>query len=109
MDDAQARRIADAGGLIGIGFWKDVLGAPTLERLVAMLRHACDTLGVEHVALGSDFDGGTVTPFDASGLPHLTAALLADGFPEHEVAAIMGGNALRFFKTWLPAGGAPDA
>lgn len=107
LEDAQARRIAACGGLVGIGFWKDVLGAGTLDGLVAMLRYAVDTLGVDHVALGSDFDGGTVPPFDAAGLPRLTEALLDAGFAEPEVAAIMGGNVVRFFARWLPATAPP--
>ncbi len=102
MDDSQARRIADAGGLVGIGFWKDVLGVATLDRLVAMIRHTAETVGIEHTAIGSDFDGGTVVPFDASGMPRLTEALLDNGFAADEVAAIMGGNTVRFFQARLP-------
>ena len=51
--------------------------------------------GVEHVGLGSDFDGAVPTPFDATGLPLLTEALLAHGLSDAEIGAVMGGNAVR--------------
>jgi len=58
--------------------------------------------GVEHVALGSDFDGAVRTPFDASGLVLLTDALLQEGLSEREIALVMGMNAERFFRDALP-------
>ena len=50
----------------------------------------------------SDFDGATAAVFDASGWPLLTEALLAAGFSEPEIAAILGGNALRVLQLALP-------
>jgi membrane dipeptidase len=47
--------------------------------------------GVQHLASGSDFDGNKM-PFDATGLVQITDALLAEGFSDGEVAAIMGEN-----------------
>ena len=58
--------------------------------------------GIAHVALGSDFDGATVTPFDASGLVLITEALLAEGFSEQEIRQIMGGNAVSLLRRLLP-------
>ena len=60
--------------------------------------------GVEHVALGSDFDGGVPVPFDASGMVRLTDALLEAGLDDDQVAKVMGENAFRLSR-WrtLPA------
>ena len=66
------------------------------------IRYAVGVVGVEHVALGSDFDGAVHTPFDAAHLPELTDALLKEGFSADEIHAIMGENALRFFRENLP-------
>jgi hypothetical protein len=48
-------------------------------------------------------DGSVATPFDTSRLDYLTEALLADGFSESEIRAIMGENAKNFLLKWLPA------
>ena len=56
---------------------------------------ALTVTSIDHVALGSDFDGSEPAPFDASGLPQLTAALLDEGFSAEEVRKIMGQNTLR--------------
>jgi microsomal dipeptidase-like Zn-dependent dipeptidase len=55
------------------------------------------------VALGSDFDGGTRTPFDVTGLPQLTEGLMAAGFSAGDIRAIMGGNVQRLLLQTLPA------
>jgi len=48
--------------------------------------------------LGGDFDGAVTTRFDAGGLVHITQALIDAGFSESEIAAVMGGNAVRVIK-----------
>jgi len=55
------------------------------------------------VALGSDFDGSVKTPFDTTGLVHLTSALLAAGFSHKEIQLVMGENVQRFLLTALPS------
>jgi membrane dipeptidase len=60
-------------------------------------------IGVEHVGLGSDFDGAVPVPFDASGLALVTEALLAEGFDEAAIGRIMGGNAVDLLMRCLPA------
>jgi len=102
LDDAQARRIAERGGIIGIGFWDEAVGAPDVPHIVKSIRYAADLLGADHVALGSDFDGSIAAPFDVTGLPLLTEGLLDAGFSPKEIAAIMGGNIQRFLLENLP-------
>jgi membrane dipeptidase len=69
-----------------------------LVRLVDHIDHVATVAGVDHVCLGSDFDGVAATPKgmeDASKLPALTTALRARGFTPEEVEKILGGNVLR--------------
>ncbi len=103
LSDAQLDGIARSGGLVGIGFWRTAVGSEDPRDIVRAIRHAADRVGVEHVALGSDFDGSVATPFDASGLVQLTALLRADGFADNDIAAIMGGNVLALLAATLPA------
>jgi microsomal dipeptidase-like Zn-dependent dipeptidase len=58
--------------------------------------------GADHVALGSDFDGAVTVPFDATGLPQVTQALLDAGLPEDVIARVMGGNVQRVLRASLP-------
>jgi len=102
LSDRHLQRIADNGGVIGIGYWDGALCSTELDALVHAIRYVVDHVGIAHVALGSDFDGTTHTLFDTTGLVLLTEALLADGFSEKEVALIMGGNVLRLLKETLP-------
>jgi len=102
LSDAQARAIAASGGVIGIGFWPRATCGADVAAIVRALRYAVDLVGVEHVALGSDFDGAVQVPFDASGLPLLTAALLQAGFSAAEIDMIMGGNVVRVLLDTLP-------
>jgi membrane dipeptidase len=54
------------------------------------------------VALGSDFDGAVATPFDATGVPQVTEALLEAGLDEATIAGVMGANAARLLPATLP-------
>ncbi len=72
----------------------------TWEQIVDHIDHVAKVAGVEHVGLGSDFDGATM-PLgmeDASKLPRLTDALLKKGYSEADVAKILGGNVLRVME-----------
>jgi microsomal dipeptidase-like Zn-dependent dipeptidase len=77
--------------------------APTLQKIAGAIAYAVDLVGVDHVALGSDFDGATTVPFDASETAALTTALLDEGLDEATIRAVMGENAIRFFTENLPA------
>lgn len=101
LTDRHIRGIARTGGVIGIGIYKYATCGKTLEDTARAMRYVADLVGVEHVALGTDFDGAT-TVVDASGLVMLTQALMQAKFTEVEIAAIMGGNALRVFRQTLP-------
>ncbi|HBP21666.1 MAG TPA: peptidase M19, partial [Planctomycetes bacterium] len=102
LSDEQAKAIAAKGGVIGVGFWKTATGGEDLAAIVRSIRYLIDLVGVEHVALGSDFDGSVTTPFDVRGLPLVTEALLKAGLSEEEVAGVMGENLLRVLGEQLP-------
>jgi membrane dipeptidase len=102
LTDAHARGIAQTGGVLGIGFWPTACGGDGVEAIVDSIRYAVGVAGVEHVALGSDFDGAVTVPFDATGMVVLTDALLAAGFAEDAIEGVMGGNVRRLLAEALP-------
>ncbi len=102
LSDEQIRRIARTGGVIGIGFWHTATGGEDAEAIARAIRYAADIAGVDHVGLGSDFDGSIRQPFDATGLVQITEALMAVEFSPDEIGRIMGGNVLRVFQANLP-------
>ena len=102
FDDALMQRIAGAGGLVGIGFWDAAVCDDTVDGVAASIVYAIELLGIEHVALGSDYDGSVPVRFDASELAVLTDALLEAGLTEDQVRAVMGENVKRFMLQNLP-------
>lgn len=102
LSDAHIDAIASGGGLIGIGLWKTAVCGTDASATVAAMKYVADRVGVNHVALGSDFDGAIRAPFDVTGLPLITEALLAVGFGEDDVAKMMGGNVRDFLLANLP-------
>lgn len=103
LSDRHIRAVAERGGIIGIGLWESVVCGSTAAATAEAMRHVADLVGTEHVALGSDYDGTVSVPFDATGLPLLTEALLNEGFAPSEIEQIMGGNVRRVLHRTLPA------
>lgn len=103
LSDKHLKAIAATGGVIGIGYWDAAVCATSVEAIVQAIRYTADLIGVQHVALGSDFNGTIHAPFDVTGLPQLTEGLLKAGFNRDEIAAIMGGNVQRLLLASLPA------
>ena len=85
-----------------------------LAKLVDHIEHAVRVAGVDHVGIGSDFDGFGVGPVgisSAADLPRLTEALAARGFEDGDIVKILGGNFLRVFREVVdaaPRGGHAD-
>lgn len=101
LNDDEIRSIAENGGLIGIGYWEGAVCDTSPASIAAAMKHIRDLVGIDHVGLGSDYDGAVVTRFDTSGLVHVTQALIDAQFTEEEIRAVMGGNAIRFLKAGL--------
>jgi membrane dipeptidase len=102
MSDGHLAGIAATGGLVGIGFWETAAGGPQPADIARSIAYAVDRIGVDHVALGSDWDGAVPVPFDAANVARLTDALLAAGLDEAAIRAVMGENVLRLLATALP-------
>jgi microsomal dipeptidase-like Zn-dependent dipeptidase len=102
LSDDQIRGVAAKGGLIGIGYWNTATCGTDARGIVKAMRYVSDRVGVEHVALGSDFDGAVIEPFDTTGLVQITDAMLAAGYSEQEIRMIMGENVVKFLAANLP-------
>lgn len=79
---------------------RGVLPTVTWDKIIEHIDHAVRIAGIDHVGLGSDFDGA-VMPLgmeDASKLPRITDALLKKGYSERDVEKILGGNVLRVME-----------
>lgn len=103
LSDDLLSAIAAKGGLVGVGFWDGAACATSLDAVADAIVYAVGLLGADHVALGSDFDGATTTPFDASQTAPLVDALLARGLDAATIGKVMGENQIRFFLERLPA------
>jgi membrane dipeptidase len=101
LSDQQLRGIAATGGVVGLNFHSPfvVRGRPaTLADVVRQAKHLVKVAGIEHVAIGADFEGG-IRPAkgleDASRFPELAQALLEAGLPSAAVRKVFSENALR--------------
>ena len=82
--------------------WAAKLARPPLKSLIDHIDHIAKVAGVDHVGLGSDFDGVSgATPEgidSAADLPKITQALLDRGYSAQDIHRILGGNLLRVFR-----------
>lgn len=110
LTDRQLDAIAASGGVAGVNFHTGFLREDgrykeetPLTEIVRHVDYMVERMGIDHVALGSDFDGATM-PTDlvnAAGLPKLMAALQAAGYGPAELAKIANGNWQRVLRaTW---------
>lgn len=102
LSDEQLKGIARTGGVIGIGYWDTAVCGIDAKAIATAIRYTANLVGVDHVGLGSDFDGAVTTPSDTTGLVQITDALLAEGFTDEEIGKIMGRNVLRVLIQNLP-------
>lgn len=102
LSDRHIRRIAKNGGLIGIGYWDAAVCDASVNAIIRAIRYTVDRVGVEHVALGSDFNGTVHAPFDSTGLVQITEGLQQAGFTPEQIAALMGGNVRDLLLDSLP-------
>ena len=101
LTDAEIKGVARTGGIVGIGYWDGAVCSTDPRATARAIKYVRDLVGVQYVALGSDFDGATTTRFDTSGLVQITQALMDEGFTPDEIRAVMGGNALRVIRAGL--------
>lgn len=110
LTDKQLKAIGDSGGIVGINFHvgflredgQDVSDTPLTE-IVRHVNYVVDKIGIDHVALGSDFDGAKMPADlgDAAGLPKLMDALRTAGFDSVDLRKIANENWQRVLaQTW---------
>ncbi|OQB17443.1 MAG: Membrane dipeptidase (Peptidase family M19) [Deltaproteobacteria bacterium ADurb.Bin207] len=109
LDDTQVRAIADSGGTIGIIFHPGFLRAPGAARdrtvIIDHMQHVIDTVGEDHVSIGSDFDGAIIPSKDlasAGAYPRLVQSMLDRGWETARIEKVLGANFLRVFKMMRP-------
>jgi membrane dipeptidase len=109
LTDAQLDAIGASGGLVGIVFACPFIRADfsentdtPVELIARHARYVADRIGIEHVALGSDFDGAPIPAElgDAAGMPRVLAALEQAGFGSEEIEAIAWRNWRRVLAAW---------
>jgi membrane dipeptidase len=101
LSDEHIKGVAKTGGIIGIGYWEGAVCDTSPASIAKAMKHVRDLVGIQHVALGSDYDGATTVRFDTSQLVQVTQALLDAGFTPDEIRAAMGGNAIRVLREGL--------
>ncbi|MBU0492791.1 MAG: dipeptidase [Chloroflexi bacterium] len=105
LTDEQLEAVARNGGVVGVTFVPGFIDAEcvTLDRLLDHIDHIVRVAGIDHVGLGSDFDGyGSNNQMpevrDAADVPVITAGLVARGYAEADVLKFLGQNYLRVFR-----------
>ena len=107
LDDGMLRKIAENGGVIHVLFMyvkEPDLGGPgenaTVSDVVDHIDHIVEVAGIDHVGIGSDFDGGGGVEgcFDVSEMPNITIELVNRGYSREEIRKIWGGNFLRVLR-----------
>ncbi|MFC1606718.1 dipeptidase [Candidatus Latescibacterota bacterium] len=105
MTDDQIKALAEAKGVMGITFVPQFIDADpqkaTIDRVTEHICYVADLVGIDHVGIGSDFDGiGSNVPVvpDPSKLVLLTKSLLEHGMNKEDIRKIWGGNFLRILQ-----------
>lgn len=100
LTDGQLRDIAECGGVVQITLYPGFLrtqGEATVMDAVRHLEHAIDIAGIDHVGIGTDFDGdgGVRGMADSSEMTNFTRLLMERNFSERDIEKIWGGNWIR--------------
>lgn len=102
LSDEQLLEIGKRNGLVGIGLWETAVCGTDAAATAKSIRYVADKIGVDKVALGSDFDGAIHAHFDVTGLPLIMETLQKEDFNQYETELIMGGNVRDFLLRNLP-------
>lgn len=103
LTDDQLRALATSGGVVQTCLYDGFLrkeGGATIDDAVRHICHMVDIAGIDHVGIGTDFDGdgGIIGCADASEVINITRRLLAEGFTEGDITKLWGGNFLRVMR-----------
>ena len=94
LTDEEVRGIAATGGLIAIGYWDAAVCKTSPQATARAMTYVRDLVGVDHVALGTDFDGAVHTAIDAAQHIEVTQALIDAGWSDADIRKVMGENML---------------
>ena len=103
LTDDQLRALAASGGVVQTCLYDGFLrkeGGATIDDAIRHIRHMVDVAGIDHVGIGTDFDGdgGIIGCADASEVINLTRRLQAEGFSDPDIEKLWGGNFLRVMR-----------
>ena len=103
LTDEQMTALAKSGGVAQVCLYSGFLkkgGNADVTDAVRHIMHMIDVMGIEHVGIGSDFDGGGGLPGleDASWFVSLTMRLMAEGLSDEDLSLVWGGNFLRVWS-----------
>lgn len=105
LSNEQLKALAVNGGVVGITFvpgfvtddgWNN---QPSFSQLLNHIEYAIDVAGLDHVGIGSDFDGGGDLLKDATEFPRITEGLSGRGYSDTAIQKVIGGNHLRVFES----------
>lgn len=102
LTDAQIQEIGRRDGIIGIGMWETAICGTDAAATARSIKYVADRIGVEHVAMGSDFDGAVDATYDITGFTEVVYELVKLGFSRTDIEKIMGGNVRDFWLRNLP-------
>ena len=102
LSDAQIAEIGRRGGIIGIGMWETAVCGTDAAATARSIKYVADRIGVDKVAMGSDFDGAINASYDITGFPVVVNELIKLGYIRNDIEKIMGGNVRDFFLRNLP-------
>ena len=103
LTDQQMRALAAKGGVMQVTLYHGFLrtdGEATIEDAMVHLDHAIEVMGIDHVGLGTDFDGdgGILGLANSAELLHFTRCLIERGYSTEDIQKIWGGNFLRVME-----------
>lgn len=103
LTDDQIRALAKNGGVMGMNYCLPFVkaGEATIDDLISHIDHIVELVGIDHVGLGSDFDGierGPIGLEHVGCTPNLTRRLSERGYSDEDILKILGGNHLRVLK-----------
>ena len=116
LDDAMLKKLAEKDGVIQVTLYPDFVKTPdpndpeklpTVADVVDHIDHIVEVAGIDHVGIGTDFDGGGEVEgcFDVSEMTNITIELVNRGYSKEEIRKIWGGNFLRVLRDVEDAAG----
>lgn len=102
LTDKHLLEIGKRNGLVCIGLWETAVCGTDAAATAKSIKYVADKIGIDKVALGSDFDGAIKASYDITGFPAIVTALINEGFDRVAIEKIMGGNIRDFLLLNLP-------